>query len=65
MSINYFYSSNNVDADKRSSIAMMWSIHTRFGNIFNGKRCFEGKLYQAPPRCVAYALQEPFKEELK
>ena len=33
MSINYFYSSNNVDADKRSSSAMMQSIHTRFGNI--------------------------------
>ena len=34
MSINYFYSSNNVDADKRSSIAMMQSIHTRFCNYF-------------------------------
>ena len=75
MSINYFYSSNNVDAEKRSSSAMMQSIHMRFGNSFNGIGCFEGtfllqlkpdsKPYQAPPRCVAYALQKPFKEELK
>ena len=40
MSITYFYSLNNVDADKRSSITMMQSIHMRFGNIFNGIGCF-------------------------
>ena len=75
ISINFFHSSNNVDADKRSSIAMMQRIHTRFGDVFNGIGCFEGtfslqlkpdsKPYQAPPMCVAYALQEPFKEELR
>ena len=75
ISINYFHSSNNIDADKRSSIAMMQKIHTRFGNVFNGIGCFEGtfslqlkpdsKPYQAPPRHVAYALQGPFKEELR
>ena len=58
MSINYFYSSNNVDADKRSSSNMMQSIHMRFGDIFNGIGCFKGtfslqlkpdsKQYQAP-----------------
>ena len=75
MSINYFYSSNNVDAYKRSSSAMMQGIHMRFGYVFNGIGCFKGtfslqlkpdsKPYQAPPRCVAYALQKPFKEELR
>ena len=75
MSINYFYSSNNADADKRSSSTMMQSIHMRFGNVFNAIGCFKGtfslqlkpdsKSYQAPPRCVAYVLQKPFKEELK
>ena len=45
-----------------------------FDNIFNGIGCFKGtfslqpkpdsKPYQAPPRCVAYALQKPFKDEL-
>ena len=42
MSINYFYSSNNVDADKRSSNAMTQSIQMRFGNMFNGIGCLEG-----------------------
>ena len=66
MSINYFYSLNNIDADKRSSSAMMQSIHMRFDSVFNGIGCFKGtfplqlkpdsKPYQAPPRCVAYAL---------
>ena len=75
ITINYFHSLNNVDADKRSSIAMMQKIHTQFGNVFNGIGCFEctfslqlkpdSKPYQAPPRCVSYALQEPFKEELR
>ena len=75
ISINYFHSSNNIDADKRSSIAMTQSIHSRFGNVFNGIGCFEGtfslqlkpdsKPYQAPPRHVVYVLQEPFKEELR
>ena len=75
MSINYFYSSNNVDADKRSSITMMQGIHMRFGNVFNGIGSFEGtfslqfkpdsKPYQAPPRHVAYVLQELFKEDLR
>ena len=75
ISINYFHSSNNVDADKRSNIAMMQRIHTRFGDVFNGIGCFEGRFslqlkpdskpYQAPPSHVAYALQEPFKEELR
>ena len=53
----------------------MQSIQTRFGDIFNGIGCFKGtfslqlktdsKRYQAPPRYLAYALQEPFKEQLR
>ena len=75
ISINYFHSLNNIDAEKRSSIAMTQSIHSRFGNIFNGIGCFKGtfslqlkpdsKPYQIPPRHVADAIQEPFKEELR
>ena len=74
-SINYFFSSSNIMADKRQSLRMTQGIHNRFGNIFNGIGCFEGmfslqlkpnsKPYQAPPRCVAYALQKPFNEELE
>ena len=46
-----------------------------FDNVFNSIGCFEGtfslqlkpdsKLYQVPPRHVAYALQKPFKDELE
>ena len=74
-SINYFFSSSNIMADKRQSSEMTQRIHDRFGNVFNGIWCFEGRFsvqlkpnskpYQAPPRHVAYALQKSFKEELE
>ena len=35
-STNYFYSSNNIDTDKRKSSAMTQKIHNTFGNVFNG-----------------------------
>ena len=73
--INYFFSSNNTDADKRKSSKMIQKIHDVFGNVFNGIGCFRGtfslqlkpdsKPYQPPPRHVAYVLQKPFKEELE
>ena len=73
--INYFFSSDNVDADKRKSSAMMQKIHNTFGDIFNEIGCFndtfslqlkpDSKPYQVSPRCVAYVLQRPFKEELE
>ena len=54
---------------------MTQKIHNTYGNVFNGIGCFEGmfslqlkpnsKPYQVPPKHVAYALQKPFKEELK
>ena len=66
--INYFFSSNTADADKRKSSKMMQEIHDKFGNVFNGIGCFKGtfslqlkpdsKPYQVPPRHVAYALQK-------
>ena len=72
--INYFASSSNIDADKKS-IEMTQIIHDKFCDVFNSIGCFEGtfslqlkpysKPYQAPPRHVAYALQKPFKEELE
>ena len=73
--INYFYSSKDPEADKRQSDDMTQKIHNTYSDVFNGIGCFEGtfllqlkpdsKPYQTPPRCVAYALQKPFKEELK
>ena len=73
--INYFYSSKDPEGDKRQSNDMKQKIHDTYGNGFNGIGCFKGtfslqlkpdsKPYQAPPRHMAYALQKPFKEELK
>ena len=40
--INYFYSSNNTDANKSKSNAMTQRIHEKFGNMFNGIGCFKG-----------------------
>ena len=74
-SINYFFSSSNVVADKRKSSKMMQQIHNTFGYVFNDIGCFKGtfslqlkpdsKPYQLPPRHVVYVLQKPFKEELE
>ena len=71
---NYFLSSPNMEVDKRKSIELMQKIHNVFDNVFNGIWCFKGtvslqlkpdsKPYQVPVRCVAYALQKLFKDEL-
>ena len=72
--INYFYSSNNTDTDKNKSAAMTQRIHEMYGEVFNGIGCFKGTFslqlkldsmpYHMLPRCITYALQKPFKEEL-
>ena len=66
---DYFRSNTNKEADKSVSILLTMKIHNTFSNIFSGISCFEGTFklqvregscpYQAPPREVAYALQEP------
>ena len=73
--INYFHLSNNTDANKSRSKAMTQRIHEEYGKVFNGIGCFESTFslqlkpdstpYQAPLRCVVYALQKLFKEELQ
>ena len=73
--INYFYSSNNIDADESKNKAMTQRIHEEYGEVFNSIGCFEGtfslqlkpdsKPYQVPPRHEAYVLQKPFQEELQ
>ena len=62
-----------MEVDKRKSIELT-EIHNVFDNVFNGIGSFEvtfvlklksdRKPYQVPPRCVAYALQKPFKDVL-
>ena len=71
---NYFLSYPNIEVGKRKSIELTQRIYNLFDNVFNGIGCFEGtfslqlkpdsKPYQAPPRCVAYALQKMFNDEL-
>ena len=73
--INYFLPGPNCDSDKKMSAEIMQQFQRDFENVFNGIGCFDGtfslqlkldsKPYQVPLRCVAYVLQEPFKEELK
>ena len=68
----YFLSSPNVETDKRKSTEITQQIHTEFDNVFSGIGSFEGTFllqlkpnsrpYQVSPRCVAYALQKPFKD---
>ena len=74
-STNYFHSGLNCDMDKMKSAELTQQIHKEFNNVFSGIGCIEGTFsfqlkpdsrpYQVPPRCVAYALQKPFKDELE
>ena len=60
---------------KAKSNTMTQRIHERFVDIFNSIGYFKGtfslqlkpdrKPYEVPPRCIAYVLQKPFKEELQ
>ena len=75
ITINYFLSGSGQDRDKRVSAEITEELQRDFKDMFNGIGCFDGtfslqlepgsKLCQAPLRCVAYALQNPFEEELK
>ena len=74
-SINYFLPGPNSDADKKTSDEITQWLQREFKDVFNGIGCFEcafslqvkpdSKPYQAPPRCIACALQQPFQEELE
>ena len=41
---NYFFSSQNVEADKKS-IKLTQEIHNTSGDVFNGIGCFEGTFF--------------------
>ena len=71
---NYSRSSTNRVADKRASAVLANKIYNKFSDVLSGTGCFEGtfilqvkegsKPYEAAPRRVACALQEPVKKEL-
>ena len=60
---------------KRVSAEIMQQLQRDFTDLFTGIGCFDetfslqvktdSKPYNVLPRCVAYALQKPFKEELQ
>ena len=70
--INYFFPDPNQDNDKRVSAKITQQLQGDFKDVYTGIGYFDGtlslqvkpdsKLYQAPPRCVTYELQKPFKE---
>ena len=73
--INYFLPGPSQDNDKKVSSGIMQQLQRDFKYVFTGIGCFNGtfslqvkldsKPYQAPPIRVTYALQNPFKEDLK
>ena len=72
--IEYFIAGPNWNINKRVSAEISHQLQREFKDVFNGIRSFNGsfslqikpdsKPYQVTPRNVAYALQNPFKEEL-
>ena len=73
--IEYFVASHEKEADSKASIKLTEAIHHYFKDMFSDIGCLKGtfllqvkegsKVYKTPPRCVTYALQQPFKEELE
>ena len=73
--ISSFLPGPNQYNDQRVTLEITQQLQKEFRDVFNGIGCFNRtfsfqlklgtKTYQAPPRCMAYALQKPFKEELE
>ena len=72
---DYFLPGRSCDSDKKIDSEITQQLPRDFEDVFNAIGCFDGtislqlkldsKPYQLLPRCVAYVLQKPFKEELK
>ena len=70
--LEYFRLNVNDGADKESSRSLVQRIHSEFSDVFTGIGCFESTfklkvkegscLYKAPPRKVAYALEQPCRD---
>ena len=70
-----FIPSYNKETDKIVSETITIRIHNELNDLFSGIVNFEGAfslqvkegrhMYQAPPRRVVYAFQQPLKEELE
>ena len=70
--IEYFLPDPNSDINKRVSTEITQQLQRELKDVCNGIICLNGtfsiqvkpdsKPYQAPQRCIAYALLRPFKE---
>ena len=73
--LEYFLSGPSYESDRKRSTETTQQIHKDFEDLFNHIGCFDStfslqlkldsKPYQVPPRCMAYALQKPFKGDLE
>ena len=73
--VKYFLPGSNHETDRRASTEITEQLQRDSEDVFNGIGCFGGKFslqlkldskpYKSHLRHVAYALQEPFKEELE
>ena len=70
-----YFRSSTTETDKAARRSITQNSHSKLSDVFTGIGCFEGLFelrkregscpYQAPPRTVAYALQQPLKERLQ
>ena len=73
--INYFLPGSHQKDDRKACDKATRQLQKEFEDVPNGYGCFDGTFsvqvkidsnsYQALPRCIAYALQKPFKDELE
>ena len=72
---SFFIAGPEKETKRKASARLTEFIHNVFKDVFSGIGCFEGtvslqvkegsKPCKVPPRCVAYALQQLFSEELE
>ena len=75
ITVEYYLSELSYDSDKKRSAETTQQLRKDFEDEFNGNGCSDGtfslqlkldsKPYHVPLRCMAYALQKPFEEELE
>ena len=73
--ISYFLPGPKEDKAKKASTEIIQQLQRDFKHVFTRIRCFDGafqsqvkpdsKSYQVPLKYMAYALQNPFKQELE
>ena len=72
--IDYSSAGPDMEANRVTSLETTQKMYNEYSDIFTRIECFKGtflqvnddaKLYQAFPRYIAHAMQEPFKKRWK